>query len=176
MASSISGGRFELVAAPGVAITGVTQAQINSGAVKFVQDGSPTVPSYALKVSDGSLSDGPKTVTVTFTPLAAGVHLVDDALYIIGTEGRDDLGLNFNRFTNTLNVNGLLNLGDAGGLNHFNQTFAASPIKTIVRFLNGGNDTYNGGSPWFTTSQFVFGGAGNDWILGGQQRPDRRSR
>jgi hypothetical protein len=67
-ASSISGGRFELVASPGTAITSFTQAQINSGAVQFVHDGGELAPSYQLTVSDGSLSDGPITVAIgTFT-------------------------------------------------------------------------------------------------------------
>ncbi len=37
--SSVSGGQFELVASPGVAITSFTQAQITSNAVRFVHDG-----------------------------------------------------------------------------------------------------------------------------------------
>lgn len=64
-ASSITGGRFELVASPGAAITSFTQAQINAGAVQFVHDGSEAAPSYQLTVSDGSLSHGPSTVTIS---------------------------------------------------------------------------------------------------------------
>ncbi|AVH72198.1 cadherin-like domain-containing protein [Nostoc sp. 'Lobaria pulmonaria (5183) cyanobiont'] len=67
-ASGISGGQFELVANAGVAITSFTQAQINSGAVRFVQNGSETAPSYSLSVSDGSLSSPSSTVAIgTFT-------------------------------------------------------------------------------------------------------------
>ncbi|MEH2331037.1 cadherin-like domain-containing protein, partial [Nostoc sp.] len=60
-ASSISGGQFELVANAGVAITSFTQAQINSGAVRFVHGGGETAPSYSLSVSDGLLSSGSST-------------------------------------------------------------------------------------------------------------------
>lgn len=63
-ASNISGGQFELVASPGAAITTFTQAQINSGAVQFVHNGGEAAPSYALTMSDGSLSNGPSTVSV----------------------------------------------------------------------------------------------------------------
>ncbi|MEH2285853.1 DUF4347 domain-containing protein, partial [Nostoc sp.] len=67
-ATGISGGQFELVANAGVAITSFTQAQINSGAVSFVQNGSETAPSYTLSVSDGSLSSPSSTVAIgTFT-------------------------------------------------------------------------------------------------------------
>lgn len=64
-ASSITGGRFELVASPGTAVTSFTHAQINAGAVQFVHDGSEAAPSYQLTVSDGSLSHGPSTVTIS---------------------------------------------------------------------------------------------------------------
>jgi parallel beta-helix repeat protein len=63
-ASSITRGRFELVASPGTAITSFTQAQINTGAVQFVHDGSEAAPSYQLTVSDGSLSHGPSSVSI----------------------------------------------------------------------------------------------------------------
>jgi Domain of unknown function (DUF4347)/Cadherin-like len=65
--SIVSGGQFELVASPGVAITSFTQAQITSGAVRFVHDGGEAAPSYDVRVSDGSLSDGPEAATLSFT-------------------------------------------------------------------------------------------------------------
>lgn len=66
-ASSITGGQFELVASPGSVITSFTQDQVNSGAIQFVHDGGESAPSYQLTVSDGSLSDGPRSATITFT-------------------------------------------------------------------------------------------------------------
>ena len=65
--TGISGGRFEYVATPGVAITGFTQADINGGLVQFVHDGNEVAPSYNVTIGDGSLSNGPQTVNVTFT-------------------------------------------------------------------------------------------------------------
>ena len=56
--SSVSGGQFEFVASPGVSITGFTQAQVTSGAVRFAHDGGETAPSYDVTVDDGTLSDG----------------------------------------------------------------------------------------------------------------------
>ena len=55
--TGISGGQFELVANPGVAITSFTQADINGGLVQFVHDGNEAAPSYNVTVSDGSLSN-----------------------------------------------------------------------------------------------------------------------
>ncbi|MEM7626058.1 MAG: cadherin-like domain-containing protein [Planctomycetota bacterium] len=65
--NSLTGGRFELVSTPGVSIGGFTQAQVNAAQVRFVHDGDEAAPAYNLTVSDGALSDGPNTVTVTFT-------------------------------------------------------------------------------------------------------------
>ncbi len=66
--SNLSGGQFEWVATPGAAITTFTHADIKSGSVQFVHDGGESAPTYQLTVSDGSLSDGPSTVTIgTFT-------------------------------------------------------------------------------------------------------------
>ena len=85
-ASSISGGQFELVAAPGTAITSFTQTQINAGAVRFVHNGGETAPSYQLTVSDGSLSNGPSTVTIgTFTGVNDAPAIATNTLSI--TEG-----------------------------------------------------------------------------------------
>lgn len=65
--SGASGGQFEFVANAGIAITSFTQADINSGAVRFVHDGNEAAPSYDVTVSDGLLSNGPQSVLVTFT-------------------------------------------------------------------------------------------------------------
>jgi predicted outer membrane repeat protein len=68
--STLAGGRFELLSAPGVAITQFSQAQLDAGAVRFVHDGSDTVPAYALSVADvegaTATSAGPVTA---YTPV-----------------------------------------------------------------------------------------------------------
>jgi hypothetical protein len=55
----VSGGQFELVSSPGVAIVSFTQAQITSGQIRFVHDGSTTSPAFSVSVSDGGVSVGP---------------------------------------------------------------------------------------------------------------------
>jgi hypothetical protein len=65
--SGVTGGRFELVSSPGVAITTFTQAQVSGGEVRFVHNGGEAAPSYDVTVSDGTLSDGPATATISFT-------------------------------------------------------------------------------------------------------------
>ena len=90
-ASSISGGRFELVANAGVAITSFTQAEINSGAVRFVQDGGETAPSYSLSVSDGLLSSGSSIVTMgTFTNVNDAPTLTGNATLAAVTENTNN--------------------------------------------------------------------------------------
>jgi hypothetical protein len=67
--SNVSGGHFELIAAPGIAITSFTQAQVTAGAVRFVHDGGAAGPRYNVTVSDGVLTDGPVAATITFNAL-----------------------------------------------------------------------------------------------------------
>ncbi len=64
--AGVTNGRFELAAAPGVAITSFTQQQILDGEVVFVHDGSGNAPAFTILVSDGSASDGPYLGNVVF--------------------------------------------------------------------------------------------------------------
>jgi len=50
--TSVSGGQFELISDPGVAITSFTQAQVTAGQVRFVDDGDNSAPDYTVQVSD----------------------------------------------------------------------------------------------------------------------------
>jgi hypothetical protein len=68
--TTIANGRFELVAAPGAAVTSFTAAEIAAGQVRFVHDGSNVAPSFAVQVSDGAAIAGPFTATVTFNATA----------------------------------------------------------------------------------------------------------
>jgi hypothetical protein len=61
--SNVLGGRFELTNNPGTAVLTFTQGQVNSGQVRFVQNGTSTVPTYVVSVSDGSTL--PPTVDTT---------------------------------------------------------------------------------------------------------------
>ena len=70
---SLVGGRFELISAPGVAITQFTQAQLDADAVRFVHDGSSNAPRYRLTLTDGDkLQSTDATVTFTRLPPAPG--------------------------------------------------------------------------------------------------------
>ena len=163
-ASSITGSPFQL-AATGATITSFTQAQINSGAVRFVHDGGLAAPSYSLSVSDGTVSSTASTVTIgTFTPLTQGVRVINGTLYIIGTDGRDHVNLKFDENNDELKVDVTLNQG--GGDNIKLTIENASSIRRIVAYLCDGDDHYLGGD--LAISQFVFGGAGDDHIQGGR--------
>ena len=65
--SAATNGHFELVSAPGVAITSFTQAQILAGEVRFVHDGSNSAPAITVYVTDGVTNAGPFTTNITFT-------------------------------------------------------------------------------------------------------------
>ena len=66
--SSVSGGQFELVTAPGVAITSFIQGQVTAGSVIFVDDGDAVAPAFDVTVGDGLDSTGPQAATINFTP------------------------------------------------------------------------------------------------------------
>ena len=64
--ASVTGGRFELSSAPGVAIISFTQGQVAAGEVVFFHDGSE-LASYEVTVDDGLLQTGPDAAAVSFT-------------------------------------------------------------------------------------------------------------
>ena len=80
--SGVTGGQFELVAAPGAAITTFTQAQVTSGAVQFVHDGNEAPPSYSVSVFDGALTVGPAAAAITFTNLDDAPVIANNSLTI----------------------------------------------------------------------------------------------
>jgi hypothetical protein len=94
-------GRFERVDAPGVPATTFTQADIDAGLIRFVSTDFGRAPTFSATVSDGNLTDGPRTARVTFT--AAGA--IDESPR---PKAEDELGF--------LRVAGFGGTGDAGGL------------------------------------------------------------
>jgi hypothetical protein len=68
--NNLSGGQFQLLNNPGVAITQFTQQDILNGNVQFTADAfsceNPTTPSYTLQVSDGSFNTLFNAATVTY--------------------------------------------------------------------------------------------------------------
>src|SRR3546814_19801555 len=62
----VTGGQFELVANPGIAITSFTQAEVTAGEVRFVHDGGEAAPAYQVSVSDGAPTSGPTAAAIDF--------------------------------------------------------------------------------------------------------------
>ena len=65
--TDVSGGQFELGTAPGIAIQGFTQSQIDAGEIVFIHDGNEAAPAYSLTVSDGSIASTSSTATILFS-------------------------------------------------------------------------------------------------------------
>lgn len=65
-ASGVSGGQFEYAAAPNVAITEFTLAELQAGDVLFRQDGSSNVPAATLLARDQAAAAGSATLAVDF--------------------------------------------------------------------------------------------------------------
>jgi hypothetical protein len=82
-ATAVSGGHFELVGNPGVAIVLFTQAQVDAALVRFVHDGGEAAPAYTLTLSDGDATSGASTVTVTFSNVDDAPTLATAALTLL---------------------------------------------------------------------------------------------
>jgi hypothetical protein len=66
LVAGTANGRFELAAAPGVAVTSFTQAQLASGQVRFVHTTPESGPSFSVFVTDGSGVAGPGVAVVSY--------------------------------------------------------------------------------------------------------------
>ncbi|MFH7242490.1 MAG: cadherin-like domain-containing protein [Spirulina sp.] len=86
--SGLSGGRFELVANPGTAITSFTQDDIDNSRVQFVHNGDEAAPTYTLTVSDG-VNEVESEANIVFTNLNDAPNLINNRLTI--TEGQTRL-------------------------------------------------------------------------------------
>jgi hypothetical protein len=71
LVSGATNGRFELAAAPGVAITSFTQAQVAAGEVRFVHTNAGFAPTFAIYASDGAAIAGPGVAVVSFRGMGA---------------------------------------------------------------------------------------------------------
>jgi len=129
--------------------------------------------------------DGDSAVSTT-SAVVEGVGVVNGTLYIIGTDGHDQVNLKQDAKKGTLKVDVKLDKGGSdggsdggrdggsdGGANRIKQTFVTSTINRIVTFLFDGDDKYDGGSDGGSDGgvdaipQIVFGGNGDDKISGG---------
>jgi hypothetical protein len=66
---NLAGGRFEQVAAPGVAVTRFTQVEADAGAIRFVADGGEAAPVYTLVLADDTSALAAQAAAVVFTPV-----------------------------------------------------------------------------------------------------------
>jgi hypothetical protein len=66
LVAGATNGQFELAAAPGVPVTSFTQAQLASGAVRFVHTNAGFGPSFSIFVTDGAAIAGPGVAVVSF--------------------------------------------------------------------------------------------------------------
>ncbi len=62
----LSGGHFERVIQPGIAIAQFTQADVDSAYIQFVHDGGEQPPAYTVTLSDGPETVGPFAADITF--------------------------------------------------------------------------------------------------------------
>ena len=105
--------------------------------------GSHTYQNGGIYTVTVSVSDGKGgTASSTTTAVVQGVGIVNGTLYVIGTDGPDDVNLNSNARRNELTIN--VKLNQTGGSGGIRKTFAISSITRIDAYLIAGDDQYNG--------------------------------
>jgi hypothetical protein len=114
--SNVVGGRFERVAAPGVAVTSFTQADIAAGTIRFVQNGTSTIPGYTVTVADAQGLTTQGTPTVNFTDVNEAPSITRNRLSI--TEGQ----------TVILSSANLQYSDEESGPDALTYTFASGPV------------------------------------------------
>ncbi|MCA9011500.1 MAG: hypothetical protein KDB01_17225, partial [Planctomycetaceae bacterium] len=147
---------------------------------------------YSVVVS-ATDSNGASSGEYTFDAFVEGIGIVDGTLYIIGTNGRDDVKLKLDQKKNRLTVDakfgqdrghGRPGCGDDNRRDRekdrIKLTTTASDIERIVAFLRDGDDKYDGGgsdggyghghqdADRINIRQLIFGGNGNDDLSGGR--------
>lgn len=138
---------------------------------------------YTITVS-ATDSDGAVSQSLTTQAVIQGVGLVDGVLYVIGTSGKDIVGIRQNDRRDLVKVNARLNVGR--GHDQIKQTFAASDVDLIFVSVCEGDDQVHlggGGSDGGSDSgddgnddggmdveidAMIYGGAGKDHLRGGQ--------
>lgn len=131
---------------------------------------------YKIKIQ--LLDDDGGVTEETTTTQVVGVGLVNNVLYVIGSEGRDHVNLYENARKDELRVDLKLNQDRKGNSPKIKlkRTYDLSEVKRVVAHLCGGEDHYNGSHyGWHdvysgsTTRgrQIVRGGSGDDKIVTG---------
>jgi hypothetical protein len=155
--SSVTGGQFEELANPGVAIVSFTQAEISASQIQFVHNGQEVSPAYSVTVSDGSSTDGPEAAEITFANVNdAPVIAVNTGITVNeGSTGNtittamlnegdpDDQGAGLTYTITSSNLNGMLRLN--GVALPVSGTFTQADVNAgLVTYDHNGSETTSG--------------------------------
>jgi|GEM_PF-2152444 len=77
--SQVVGGQFELVSNPGSAVTTFTQQAVDSGQIRFVDDGDEAKPTFSVSVSDG-VNTTTEAGIINFTPVNDAPQIVQSTI------------------------------------------------------------------------------------------------
>ncbi len=83
----LAGGQFESRAAPGVAVTRFTLADVDAGRVSFFSDGGEAAPRFTLLISDATTTLPAQAATVNFTPVNDAPVLAPISLGTLAEDG-----------------------------------------------------------------------------------------
>jgi hypothetical protein len=151
--SNVAGGRFEFVAAAGVATTTFTQSQLSNGEVTFIHDGGESAPAYEVAVTDGFDAAAAQAATINFTsvndaPVLAvntGAAVNEGASVVItgsllGATDADTTAGNLVYSITTAPSHGRVELTTAAGVSI--TSFTQQQIDAgLVRFVHDGGET-----------------------------------
>ena len=132
---STGNGQVELTTAPGTAITSFTQAQVDSGQVVFVHDGSETTAAhFDYTLADGG-EDGvmsiPDTFNLTVSPENDAPEATDD-VYTTAEGGTLNVGPLTGLLVNDSDVDSAIQVSSVFGASHGTVTFGTDGSFTYI--------------------------------------------
>lgn len=127
--SHVQYGYFALVSSPTIPITRFTQAQIQSGSVQFMHNGSPNPPTYSVAVINGAASTSVQAASISFDIppiLTANTLIINQGHTVVLSAGNLNV-------TDPYSTNFSFSVSNVA---HGYFAFVTSPTAAITSFTN----------------------------------------
>ncbi|MBC5783734.1 SBBP repeat-containing protein [Ramlibacter sp. USB13] len=149
--SAVSGGVFQVFdGSSWNAATSFTSAELAAGAVRFVDDGDETEPSFAVTVGDGTATGNTLAAAITFTAandapvlISAQVAVPEGGTVVLSAANFSLVDPDSSSFTLTVSAvaGGVLQVFDGTAWNMASSFTSAQLAAGAVRFVDDGDET-----------------------------------
>ena len=160
VSTSPANGRLERVATPGLAMTTFTQAEVNSGAIRYVHNGGETTSdAFAFSISDGRATAS-GSFAINVTPVNDAPVITTNVGLVVVEGGTASLSSADLQSTDAETGPAGLTYTVTGGLGFGHMALASAPETSISSFtqaqLNGNQIVYVHEGAESTADYFVF--------------------